>query len=71
MKSTIEIIREARDILYDAGELNMGNYDESEVRALNDGATDAYMLLHHFLLAHKVNRGYRPSRFPYNSTTAY
>ena len=70
MKSPIEIIREARDILYDAGELNMDNYDESEVRALNDGATDAYMLLHKFVLGSHPKQNLRPKHWPYNYTTA-
>ncbi len=40
-----EVVNVARGVLYQAPELNMSNYDEDEVSALNAGACEAYAIL--------------------------
>lgn len=49
MKTDREVLQEVHKILEDSPELNMRNYDESEVELLDSAATEAYLILHHHL----------------------
>jgi len=42
-----ELLRQVYDILTEAPELNMNNYDEEQVKKLNDKMIEAYCLLNY------------------------